>query len=187
MYTRIVIAVFALAVSFSAQAQSTTPLSSSVSNATTSSTSGSYGANQQAITFNSDSGGTLKTAPAIGGSSFYGSFSSDSCMVSGGVGVSIVGFGANAATPIRDTNCDLRRSFERLEQAAASQPKRADQLHQAANDVLCQLGGEVFKAMHNQSLCSDFVVQANGVASTTQTQRADNRVRPSWEGLYSPG
>ena len=36
------------------------------------------------VQFKSDASGTLRTAPAMGGQSFYGSFSSDSCMVSAG-------------------------------------------------------------------------------------------------------
>lgn len=155
------------------------------SNAQTSSSSGAMNAgNNQGITFNSEAQDRLKTTPALGGNSFYGSFSGDSCMVSAGVGFSVVGFGGNGVTPIRDTNCDLRRSFERIEQAAAMQPKKAEQLHQAANDVLCSLGGDVFKALNNQSLCSEWVVEKNGGQSTKATQRTENRARQDMENFY---
>lgn len=74
-------------------------------------------------------------------------------------------------------------------QAAASQPKRAEQLTQAANDMLCSLGGAVFKALNNQSLCSDWVVQEQGGQSTKTSQKAELSpvLRPSWEGLYTGG
>lgn len=171
-----------------AQFQSPNPNfnNSTSSNASTASTAGATNAgNAQSITFNSEAQDRLKTTPALGGNSFYGSFSQDGCMVSAGVGFSVVGFGGNGVTPIRDTNCDLRRSFERIEQAAAMQPAKAQQLHQAANDVLCSLGGPVFEAMHNQSLCSDFVVQKNGSSSTKATQRSE--LRNSFDDLYFTG
>lgn len=165
--------------------------SNTSSNASTQSNAGATNAgNAQSITFNSEAQDRLKTTPALGGNSFYGSFSSDSCMVSAGVGFSVVGFGGTGVTPIRDTNCDLRRSFERIEQAAAMQPKRAEQLHQAANDVLCSLGGAVYEAMKNQSLCSSYVVEKQGDTSTKGTQRSELKIqtspaRATFDDLYS--
>ena len=76
------------------------------------------------VQFKSDASGTLRTAPAMGGQSFYGSFSSDSCMVSAGGGGSVVGFGMNVAFPIEDQKRSLRRNFERTMQAAASTGSR---------------------------------------------------------------
>ena len=76
-----------LALSLSLAAFSATAQTNSASSSTTSATSGATNAgNTQGITFNSksDASGTLRTAPAMGGQSFYGSFSSDSCMVSAG-------------------------------------------------------------------------------------------------------
>ena len=76
-----------LALSLSLAAFSATAQTNSASSSTTSATSGATNAgNTQGITLNSksDASGTLRTAPAIGGQSFYGSFSSDSCMVSAG-------------------------------------------------------------------------------------------------------
>lgn len=77
------------------------------------------------------------------------------------------------------------KAAEKCILAAAMQPAKAQQLHQAANDVLCSLGGPVFEAMHNQSLCSDFVVQKNGSSSTKATQRSE--LRNSFDDLYFTG
>ncbi|EFV87678.1 hypothetical protein HMPREF0005_03260 [Achromobacter xylosoxidans C54] len=141
-------------VAFSAGAQTST------SSSTTSATSGSTNAgNNQGITFNSNSNGssTLRTAPPIGAQSFYGSFSSDSCMVSAGGGGSVVGFGMNVAFPVEDQKCSLRRNFERTMQAAAStkDPERSRRLETAAVDILCQTDDRTKAALTAQGLCTN--------------------------------
>ncbi|MGE8689764.1 MAG: hypothetical protein ACN6PJ_21645 [Achromobacter sp.] len=149
--------VFAISLSlaaFSASAQT------SSSSATTSASSGSTNAgNNQGITFNSSNSGsgTLRTAPPVGGQSFYGSFSSDSCMVSAGGGGSVVGFGMNLAIPIEDQKCSLRRNFERTMQAAAStkDADRARRLETAAIDILCQTDDRTKAALVAQGLCTN--------------------------------
>ncbi|MGE8660165.1 MAG: hypothetical protein ACN6O8_25765 [Achromobacter sp.] len=141
-------------VAFSAGAQTST------SSSTTSASSGSTNAgNNQGITFNSNSNGssTLRTAPPIGAQSFYGSFSSDSCMVSAGGGGSVVGFGMNVAFPVEDQKCSLRRNFERTMQAAAStkDPDRSRRLETAAVDILCQTDDRTKAALTAQGLCTN--------------------------------
>lgn len=141
-------------VAFSASAQT----SSSASQ--TSASSGSTNAgNNQGITLNSNNSGssTLRTAPPIGAQSFYGSFSSDSCMVSAGGGGSVVGFGMNIAVPIEDQKCSLRRNFERTMQAAAStkDPDRSRRLETAAVDILCQTDDRTKAALTAQGLCTN--------------------------------
>ncbi len=141
-------------VAFSASAQT----SSSASQ--TSASSGSTNAgNNQGITLNSNNSGssTLRTAPPIGSQSFYGSFSSDSCMVSAGGGGSVVGFGMNVAFPVEDTKCSLRRNFERTMQAAAStkDPDRSRRLETAAVDILCQTDDRTKAALTAQGLCTN--------------------------------
>lgn len=141
-------------VAFSAGAQTST------SSSTTAATSGSTNAgNNQGITFNSNSNGssTLRTAPPIGAQSFYGSFSSDSCMVSAGGGGSVVGFGMNVAFPVEDQKCSLRRNFERTMQAAAStkDPDRSRRLETAAVDILCQTDDRTKAALTAQGLCTN--------------------------------
>ena len=130
-----------LALSLSLAAFSATAQTNSASSSTTSATSGATNAgNTQGITFNSksDASGTLRTAPAIGGQSFYGSFVGQLHGV-GGRGGSVVGFGMNVAFPIEDQKCSLRRNFERTMQAAAStDPDRSRRLETAAIDILCQ-------------------------------------------------
>lgn len=189
--TTLTLALFATGAHAQFQSPTTNLNNNTSSSAQTNSSAGASNAgNAQSITFNSEAQNRLKAAPALGGNSFYGSFSSDSCMVGAGLGVSIVGFGSNAVTPIRDTQCDIRRSFERTMQAAASQPKRAEQLTQAANDMLCSLGGPVFKALNNQSLCSDWVVQEQGGSSTKSGQKAEvnyGTIRGNFDDLYFTG
>jgi hypothetical protein len=115
---------------------------------------------QQNIT--SNGAGSVRTVPNQAGNSFYSSFSQDNCMVSAGGGIVLLGFGANGVTPYRDTQCDKRMSFQRIMQAAAMEPAHAPQLQQAANDVLCALGGPVYEALKNQGLCSANAVKQAG-------------------------
>jgi len=130
------------------------------SSSTTSATSGSTNAgNNQGITFNSSNDGSssVKTVPPVGGQSFYGSFSSDSCMVSAGGGGSVIGFGMNVAVPIEDQKCSLRRNFERTMQAAAStkDADRSRRLETAAIDILCQTDDRTKAALVAQGLCTN--------------------------------
>ncbi|HCW20926.1 hypothetical protein [Achromobacter sp.] len=132
----------------------------STSSSTTSASSGSTNAgNNQGITLNSNNSGssTVKTVPPVGGQSFYGSFSSDSCMVSAGGGGSVVGFGMNVAIPIEDQKCSLRRNFERTMQAAAStkDADRSRRLETAAIDILCQTDDRTKAALVAQGLCTN--------------------------------
>nr|WP_314355976.1 hypothetical protein [uncultured Achromobacter sp.] len=130
------------------------------SSSTTSASSGATNAgNNQGITLNSNNSGssTVKTVPPVGGQSFYGSFSSDSCMVSAGGGGSVVGFGMNVAIPIEDQKCSLRRNFERTMQAAAStkDADRSRRLETAAIDILCQTDDRTKAALVAQGLCTN--------------------------------
>ncbi|WP_447578450.1 hypothetical protein [Achromobacter kerstersii] len=148
-----------LAVSLSLAA-CTAMAQTSNSSSTTSASSGSTNAgNNQGITLNSNNSGssTVKTVPPVGGQSFYGSFSSDSCMVSAGGGGSVVGFGMNIAIPIEDQKCSLRRNFERTMQAAAStkDADRSRRLETAAIDILCQTDDRTKAALVAQGLCTN--------------------------------
>lgn len=126
--------------------------------------------NTQAIQFNSAGGDdqTVRSAPGIGGQGYFGSFSGDSCMVSGGGGVSIVGFGAQYATPVEDKHCNLRRNFERVMQASnlIKTPGVSARLQAAAIDILCQAGSETQKALAGQGFCSDAVRSDPQVAAS---------------------
>jgi hypothetical protein len=148
-----------LAISLSLAAVSASAQTSS-SSATTSASSGSTNAgNNQGITLNSSNSGssTLRRVPPLGGQSFYGSFSSDSCMVSAGGGGAVVGFGMNIAIPIEDQKCSLRRNFERTMQAAAStrDADRSRRLETAAIDILCQTDDRTKAALVAQGLCTN--------------------------------
>lgn len=148
-----------LAISLSLAAFSASAQTSS-SNATTSASSGSTNAgNNQGITLNSNNSGTstVRSVPPMGGQSFYGSFSSDSCMVSAGGGGAVVGFGMNVAIPIEDQKCSLRRNFERTMQAAAStkDADRSRRLETAAIDILCQTDDRTKAALVAQGLCTN--------------------------------
>jgi len=150
----IVLAISLSLAAFSAGAQT------SSSSATTSASSGSTNAgNNQGITLNSSNSGTstLRSVPPLGGQSFYGSFSSDSCMVSAGGGGAVVGFGMNVAIPIEDQKCSLRRNFERTMQAAAStrDADRSRRLETAAIDILCQTDDRTKAALVAQGLCTN--------------------------------
>lgn len=156
--------------------------SNSASSATTNSTAGATNAgNAQNINFNSRNDGTStqKFAPPVAGQGFYGSFSPDSCMVSGGAGGSTIGVGLNFAMPVEDKNCNLRRNFERIMQASATtkDPVRSQRLETAAIDVLCQADEKTRAALAGQGLCSDGVPQPTRPAAARQ----------DLENLYTPG
>jgi hypothetical protein len=130
----IVAALFSLA-SFAASAQLAT---NATTNATTNSTSGALNQGvSQGITFNSPGGVaysgsyTVKDAPPVQAAAGYGSFSQANCMVSGGGGFSIVGFGATGQAPIDGKHCDWR-----LDQAALGQTAMTIHNFVAANPTL---------------------------------------------------
>lgn len=153
------------------------------SQASTQSTSGATNAgNAQSINFNSKNDGTstVKSAPPLGGQGFYGSFSSDSCMVSGGGGVSVIGLGGQLVTPVEDKNCSLRRNAERIMQISATtkDAARSQRLETAAIDVLCRAGAETAAALSGQGLCAD------GAPAPMQPSAA---IRQDWESFYTPG
>jgi len=163
---------------------------SATSNSSTTATSSAANlGNTQGITFNSDASGDskIRNVPALGGNSFYGSFSSDNCMVSAGGGVTVVGFGANSVVPYRDEQCDLRRTFERIEQAAAAQPNNAARLHQAANDVLCMISERVRAAMQHQGLCSPIDITTADNPLERQSVRDNRDDQRRLAEVYSPG
>jgi len=185
---------FGLFSAFSVQAQTVDLNNTTSSNATNIASSGSNNAgNAQAITFNSDSSGkqTLRSAPAVGGQGFYGSFSADSCMVSGGGGGSVVGFGINMAMPVEDAHCNLRRNFERIMQASATtkDPARSRALETAAVDIMCQSDEKTAAALRGQGLCSQQIQAVMDGQATTAAVRPQyqSTARPNWEDLYTPG
>lgn len=142
-----------------AQAQAETTANS---NASTQATSAAANlGNNQAVTFQSAAipdHTTVRTAPAVGGNGYYGSWSSDACMVSAGAGVSVVGFGVQGATPIRDEQCAALRGVERTMQVAASvagsNPGLSHHLQQAAVDILCTYNQTVGNALRAQGVCT---------------------------------
>ncbi|MCV6797500.1 hypothetical protein A7P25_02495 [Achromobacter xylosoxidans] len=172
-------------VAFSAGAQTST------SSSTTSASSGSTNAgNNQGVTFNSNNSGssTLRTAPPIGAQSFYGSFSSDSCMVSAGGGGSVVGFGMNVAFPVEDQKCSLRRNFERTMQAAAStkDPDRSRRLETAAVDILCQTDDRTKAALTAQGLCTNPSLTTADHRFENPTPNVAQAAPAPTQALYAP-
>lgn len=155
MKIQAILAGLLLVITASANAGTTSSATGTVNATTAAQNAG----NAQNINFNSQAQSDLRTVPNMAGNSYYGSFSQDGCMVSAGAGITVLGFGANGVTPYRDTQCDLRLSFQRIEQAAAMQPAARDKLHQAADDVLCALGGPVYQALKNQGICSESAVR----------------------------
>ncbi|MDQ8032732.1 MAG: hypothetical protein REJ50_12010 [Bordetella sp.] len=149
-----------------AVAQTSTSNASSTTNA---SAGINAAGNQQGVTFNSRSttSDSLRTVPPVAGQAFYGSFSSDSCMVSGGGGGSVMGFGMNLAVPVEDSNCSLRRNFERTMQAAATtrDTDKSRRLETAAVDMLCQTDKATRAALSAQGLCTNLEAVAAAAAA----------------------
>lgn len=160
------------------------------SSATTQSQAGSSSiGGTQGITFNSDGGGktTLRTAPALGGQSFYGSFSPDSCVTAAGGGGSVTGFAVNLAVPVRDTFCPFMRAFERTMQAAMSEddPVIRKKLKQAGRDIMCQAEEFVRRAYAGQGLCSP---EFSDGKDEHQVSTSDRHAREErMNDVYSPG
>lgn len=163
MKTKLIVGIVASLFSIGAVAQVDV---NAITNSNTASTSGAMNAgNAQNIHFNGQTPDkqTLKVAPSLGGNSYYGSFSSDNCMVSAGGSLSTIIGGGSVVAPVRDQQCALLRVFERTQQAAASindvDPNTAARLRQASTDMLCQVSDEAKIALQNQGLCSDLNVK----------------------------
>lgn len=131
----------------------------------------------QGITFNSPGGVaysgsyTVKDAPPVQAAAGYGSFSQANCMVSGGGGFSIVGFGATGQTPIDGKHCDWRLDQAALGQTAmtihnfvAANPTLDDQMKKrlelkaaamlrAAGDMSCLSSDRQREVMEKEGLC----------------------------------
>lgn len=139
---------------FAAHAQT-----SATTTTTTASTSGAsnQGVNQ-GITFNSPpdvhySGSyTVRSTGNAVVSGFAGSFSSDYCGGTAGLAVGGPGFAVSGGAPKIDHGCTMLRSFERIQQAAASDPKHADQLRAAALEVLADIDPAVKTALMKHGL-----------------------------------
>lgn len=190
MKKEIVAAMLALAWFGVANAQTTNNTSTSGSTASAN-TSASNAGNAQQITFNSAATPRtqrIETTPSLGGNSFYGSYSPDSCAVSGGGGAGWTGFIFNLAGPIEQKSCVLFRAFERSQQAAATvasmDPVTAARLRQASIDMLCQVSDQVREALSYQGLCSNFDNKYNIappppiLASTNISRTVHQRINP---------
>lgn len=139
--------------------------------------------NTQGITFNSDASGRIKNVPSMGGNGFYGSFSPDSCTVSGGGSVAFAGFGGSVASPVRDEACELYRGVERSMQVSATFQALGDddtaaRLRQGAIDLLCQVSDESRAAFTHQGLCSNL--------NPNQITAPVARARPVEQGVTVP-
>jgi len=175
-------ALLALAISVPAFAHGGSSHYNATANSQTASTANSNSANAgnaQAITFNNDSGGSIKTVPSLGGNSFYGSFSTDNCMVSGGVGATFLGGGGSIVTPIRDEQCSVLRGVERTMQVAATvsraDPSLSHKLQQGAVDMLCNLNSIVGNALKQQGVCTEPKKQTAQVASANHVPTAEEK------------
>lgn len=118
----------------------------SSSSATTASSSGANNAgNAQQLVLNSSAPGTqtIKSTGQAVVSGFAGSFSSDYCGGTAGLAVGGPGFSVSGGAPKMDDTCRFLRTFERIQQAAASDPVNAAELHSAALDVLAEIDPKV--------------------------------------------
>jgi hypothetical protein len=116
------------------------------STASTASTSGANNAgNAQQLVLNSTAPGTqtIKTTGQAVVSGFAGSFSSDYCGGTAGLAVGGPGFSVSGGAPKMDDTCRFLRTFERIQQAAASDPANVAELHSAALDVLAEIDPKV--------------------------------------------
>jgi hypothetical protein len=122
----------------------------STSAASTASTAGANNAgNAQQITFNNAgdqhySGSyTARTTGQAVVSGFAGSFSSDYCGGTAGIAVGGPGFSVSGGAPKFDDTCRFLRTFERVQQAAASDPANAAELRAAALEILAEVDPKV--------------------------------------------
>lgn len=165
----------------------------SQSQASTQSQAGATNAgNAQNITFKSSADGTttLKTAPALGGQGFYGSWSADSCVSSGGAGVSVLpGIAANAVVPVTDKHCQALRAFERTMQGAASEDDARTKaaMKRAARDIMCQSSEETRRAYTLAGLCSEPFAEAPPPAQPQPTQTSRRIDQQRMAEIYTPG
>jgi hypothetical protein len=116
------------------------------SSASTASTAGANNAgNAQQLVLNSSTPGTqtIRSTGQAVVSGFAGSFSSDYCGGTAGLAVGGPGFSVSGGAPKMDDTCRFLRTFERIQQAAASDPTNAAELHSAALDVLAEIDPKV--------------------------------------------
>lgn len=190
-------AVTAMAASFGAFAQTTVD-SRSNSKVDTQSNASNNG-NEQVIQFNSNGDGksttTVKTAPSIGGQSFPGSFSPDSCVTGAGGGASFLpGIAVQGVVPVSDKHCMSLRAYERTMQGAAVEqnPERRQRRVQAADDIMCQSSPETRAAYTAAGLCSEGFSETAEAREERLEKRAGSTSRTrtsrqSIDNFYGPG
>jgi hypothetical protein len=129
----------------SALAQSTANVATSSSAQTNSSSGANNAGNAQQLILNSSAPGTqtIKSTGQAVVSGFAGSFSSDYCGGTAGVAFGGPGFSVSGGAPKFDDTCRFLRVYERVQQAAASDPGNAKELHQAALDVLAEIDPKI--------------------------------------------
>ncbi|WP_244828923.1 hypothetical protein [Caballeronia sp. TF1N1] len=117
---------------------------------TTSSVAGATNqGNAQQITFNSPnkveySGSyTARTTGNAVLPGFAGSFSGDYCGGTAGLAAGGPGFAVSVGAPKIDEACVMLRTFERVQQAAVSDPENAKELRSAALDILASIDPKV--------------------------------------------
>lgn len=143
MKLKAVFASLLLVAAVSAHAQTAV---NSNSSASTASTAGANSAgNAQQLVLNSSAPGTqtIKSTGQAVVSGFAGSFSSDYCGGTAGVAVGGPGFSVSGGAPKFDDTCRFLRTFERVQQAAASDPAHAAELRSAALEILAEVDPKV--------------------------------------------
>lgn len=186
------------AASFGALAQTTPLVNSQAQSRVDTSSAATNQGNAQVIQFNSNGDGksttTVKTAPSIGGQSFPGSFSPDSCVTGAGGGASFLpGVAVQGVVPISDKHCMSLRAYERTMQGAAVEqnPERRERRVQAADDIMCQSSPETRAAYTAAGLCSQDFSETADERETRLEKRAPQATRrtsrQNIDSFYGPG
>ncbi len=177
--TRFIATALAILLAGSAQAQTAT--SNTHTAATSAASNQGVGQSMQLNSY-ADGTQTIKSAPQMGSLGLFGAFNSDSCMVSAGAGVSVIGFGVQGARPVRDEQCSIVVGARFLAQmsvkAAQTDPSRSAKLDQAAVDAMCNLNATISAALRQQGLCSQPATRQLATAQPTDSWGFSARIEP---------
>lgn len=172
---KLALSLAALLLATTAQAQ-VTGTTNSEANANTTSAATNAG-NAQSLALISNSPGTIRNVPSIGGSAYGVSYSPKNCNSTVGVQGALPGMGASIATATENEVCEDLLKFDSMQMAATTVhnmgfKEDAAAMRAAAWDLMCLTSAKSLKVLTAHGLCSDItkLVAAAGGQDPEQTR-----------------
>lgn len=125
--------------------------------------------------YGADSVKTTGNAPALG---FGVSFSSDNCASTAGVSAGWLGGSAGVGVPVDHESCLMLRTYERLQQGAASEPdhEMRRNLKDASYEVLAEISPKIRGILSRRGVIHGQAAVQYDASGTTGLQPANYRV-----------